>query len=128
MILHLGVESCFTNEFPFLFCHVGDHIETLTMPKTIAHHSNETANSSLLIFHSIFRPSPELHLPSLTDCNISLLKFNSPAFFPVTKFQSLMHFSPLPTLSMSFMLGCTAKSFTPDGEPPGGAVSPLGLP
>lgn len=29
---------------------------------------------------------------------------------------------------MSFMLGCTAKSFTPAGVPPIGAVSPLGLP
>lgn len=29
---------------------------------------------------------------------------------------------------MSFMLGCTAKSLTPAGEPPGGAVSPLGRP
>ncbi len=29
---------------------------------------------------------------------------------------------------MSFMLGCTAKSLTPAGEAPGGAVSPLGRP
>jgi UDP-N-acetylglucosamine transferase subunit ALG13 len=29
---------------------------------------------------------------------------------------------------MSFVLGCTAKSLTPLGAPPKGAVSPLGLP
>jgi hypothetical protein len=29
---------------------------------------------------------------------------------------------------MSFILGCTAKAFTPLGVPPIGAVSPLGLP
>ena len=32
------------------------------------------------------------------------------------------------TLIINFMLGCIAKSLTPDGVPPMGAVSPLGLP
>jgi hypothetical protein len=39
-----------------------------------------------------------------------------------------MHFSPRPTLSINFKLGWTAKSLTPAGLVPAGAVSPLGLP
>lgn len=99
-----------------------------TVPKITAPRSNATANSSPSEFHIMRRPSPELHLPSLTLCNISLPKLKTPAFLPVTKFHSLIVFSPFPTLSMSFMLGCTAKSLTPAGAAPGGAVSPLGLP
>src|SRR5437763_13733409 len=58
----------------------------------------------------------------------SRAKFKTPAFFPVTRFQSLIHRSPLLTLTISFMLGCTAKSLTPAGTIPCGAVSPLGWP
>lgn len=39
-----------------------------------------------------------------------------------------MHFSPLLTLTISLMLGCTAKSLMPEGTSPGAAVSPLGRP
>lgn len=39
-----------------------------------------------------------------------------------------MHFSPLPTLTMSLLLGCTEKSLMPEGTSPGPAVSPEGRP
>ena len=61
-------------------------------------------------------------------CSIPL----NPSFFPTssislfTRFHSLIHFLPFSTLTMSFMLGWTAKSLTPVGIPPKGAVSPLG--
>src|SRR6266487_4910306 len=100
----------------------------LTIPNTTAPRSKATANSCPGESQMTFRPSPLLHLPSFTASNISFPKFSTPAFFPVTRFHNLMHLSPLPTLSMSFMLGCTAKSLIPAGAAPGGAVSPLGRP
>src|SRR5262249_19649204 len=54
--------------------------------------------------------------------------FSTPAFFPVTRFHSLMHRSLLLTLIISSMLGCMAKSLTPEGTPQEAAVSPLGRP
>ena len=90
--------------------------------------SNPTTNSSPRLFHSNILPSPLAHLPSPTLCKSSLPKFRTPAFFPVTRFHKRKHFSPFPTLTMSFILGWIAKSFTPVGVPPKGAVSPLGRP
>jgi len=100
----------------------------LTMPNTTAPRSKPTTKSSPLSVHNTLRPSPLPYLPSPTCASRSLSKLSTPAFFPVTRFQSLMLFSPLPTVTINFILGCMAKSFTPAGTSPGAAVSPLGLP
>ena len=104
------------------------HFGFESSPKTTAPRSNDTANSVPAGLHLIRRPSPLLYLPSLTLCRISRLKLRTPAFLPVTRFHNRMHRSPRPTLTISFRLGWTAKSFTPAGVAPGGAVSPLGWP
>ena len=98
------------------------------MPNTTAPLSKPTTKSSPSSVQRTLRPSPLLYLLSPTCCNSSLSKFRTPAFLPVTRFHNRIDLSPLPTVTMSFILGCTAKSFTPAGTSPGAAVSPLGLP
>jgi hypothetical protein len=99
-----------------------------TIPNTQTPLSKPIANSSPSLSHKIRLPSPEPHrpIPSPISLSISLSKLRTPAFLPVTRFHSRIQRSARPTLTISFMLGCIAKSFTPEGRVDGVLVSPVG--
>jgi hypothetical protein len=107
---------------------MGEASVQLAIPNVQTPRSNPTANSSPSLSHKTLLPSPEPHrpAPSPISFSISFSKLSTPAFLPVTKFQSRIHRSARPTLIISFMLGCMAKSLTPEGSVDGVLVSPVG--